>query len=72
MLGEAIRRARKDAGLTKAELARRLKVDWTTVWKWEANLRVPNTAHLLRLLKELPSLKNYLGGDGDGEKREDR
>ena len=72
MLGEAIKRARIEAGMTKAEVARRLGVDWSTIWSWEANRRVPLTKHLLALMKILPTLKDYLGGEGDGKKRAKR
>jgi len=72
MLGEAIKKARLEAGLTKAEIARRLGVDWTTVWSWEVNRRVPLTKHLLALMRILPTLKDHLDGDGNGEKRKKR
>jgi len=72
MMGEAIKRAREDSKLSKAELARRLRVSWVTVWKWERGLTVPQSRRLLELIRILPSFKNYLDGEGDGKKRAKR
>ena len=38
-LGENIRNARKNAGLTQEELAERLGVSWMSVHRWEHGLR---------------------------------
>jgi DNA-binding transcriptional regulator YiaG len=72
MIGEAIKKARLEAGLTKAEVARRLGVDWSTVYKWEVNLRTPGTRYLLELMRILPTLKDHLDGEGDGKERAKR
>lgn len=51
MFGQ-VRRAREEAGLTQAELARRIGVTPRTVWNWEWGHREPRGKYL-RLLAEV-------------------
>ena len=55
MLGENIRRLRKQKGLTQEELAIRFNVVRQTVSKWEKNLSVPDAEMLGRIAEELES-----------------
>ncbi len=41
MAAISLKAARIDAGLTQAELARRLNVSETTIWKWETGKSEP-------------------------------
>ena len=51
VLETLVREARKRAGLTQAELARRAGVPQSTVGRVESGLRVPSTALLERLIR---------------------
>jgi len=53
MLGENIKRLRKDRGMTQEELAIRLNVVRQTVSKWEKGLSVPDADMLQRLAEAL-------------------
>lgn len=44
--GDAIRRARRRAGMTLAQVAERLGVAKMTVCRWETGIRTPSVAHL--------------------------
>ena len=46
-----IREYRERHGLTQEELARRLKIDRSSVAKWESGCNTPRLAHLLELAK---------------------
>ena len=48
--GELIRRCRLDAGLTQAELARRLDTTQSAVARWESGKVSPTLANLRRIL----------------------
>jgi transcriptional regulator with XRE-family HTH domain len=48
-LGPNIRAARVAAGVAQAELARRLGVTPTTVWKWESSRVVPPLERLAQI-----------------------
>ena len=52
-LGAAIRRARRAARLSQAEIAGAVGVRQSSVSQWERGLTVPKTHHLLLLLKLL-------------------
>ena len=49
-LSEQIVRHRKTLGLSREDLAKRLRVDPVTLWKWEANIRQPKGQYLERVL----------------------
>lgn len=51
-IAELIRTRREAAGLRRAELARRVGVDWRTLWRWETGKRQPRSDVLERLLRE--------------------
>lgn len=66
MMGEAIRKARMDAGLSQQELGERLHVVRQTVSKWEKGASVPD-ANLLVALAEEPGVEvTALLGRDDG------
>lgn len=50
-VAELIRARREAAGLSRAELARIVQVDWRTLWRWETGRRHPRADILERLLK---------------------
>lgn len=43
LVGDVIRKYRKQAGITQEEMARRLGVTTPAVNKWENNVKVPGT-----------------------------
>jgi len=53
MMGEAIRKARTEAGLSRQELGERLHVVRQTVSKWERGASVPDADLLVALAAEL-------------------
>jgi transcriptional regulator with XRE-family HTH domain len=64
-LSEAIRAARRRAGLSQAELAELLGVRQSSVSQWERGSTRPSTVHLLALTAALKcSLLDFSGGDG--------
>ncbi len=69
-LSEAIRAARRRAGLSQAELAELLGVRQSSVSQWERGSTKPSTIHLLALTAALKcSLMDFTGadaGDVDG------
>ena len=48
-----LRQARDDAGLTQAELARKVRVHRTAVSQWETGAKVPTLAHLIQVCRVL-------------------
>ncbi len=52
-LGATIRDAREGAGLTRADLARLLKVKWWVLQRWETGLAIPREPTLESLCKAL-------------------
>lgn len=52
-LGPNIRAARVEAGIAQAELARRIGVTPTTVWKWENARVVPPLERVAQIASEL-------------------
>ncbi len=52
-LGENLKKARKAAGVTQAELAERLQVYQKDISRWENNQLTPNALNLARICKEL-------------------
>ena len=68
MLGDNIKRYRKERGFTQEELAIRLNVVRQTVSKWEKNLSVPDAALLQQLSEVLDvPVTALLGGDMGSE-----
>jgi transcriptional regulator with XRE-family HTH domain len=66
-LSEAIRAARRRAGLSQVELAELLGVRQSSVSQWERGSTMPSTVHLLALTAALKcSLLDFPGAaDGD-------
>ena len=52
-LGAVLEERRQALGLAKTELARRLKVAPTTIWRWEDGVQIPHVSALRRLAAEL-------------------
>lgn len=50
-LGEAIRAARRAAGLTQEAVAHALEVRQSSVSQWERGTTVPRTLHLIDLMR---------------------
>ena len=73
MLGDHLKRIRKERGFTQEELAVRLHVVRQTVSKWEKNLSVPDAELLQRLSEELDvPVSELLGGAGEREHTQER
>lgn len=66
MLGDSIKRARKNRGMTQEELAIRLNVVRQTVSKWEKNLSVPDADLLERMADILNVDVRVLLGSEEG------
>jgi len=67
-LSEAIRAARRRAGLSQAELAELLGVRQSSVSQWERGSTKPSTVHLLALTAALKcSLVDFSAAAGDGQ-----
>ena len=47
--GERIKKVRKDAGLTQAQLAEKLNIPYQSIGQWERNIRKPKTATLAKI-----------------------
>jgi transcriptional regulator with XRE-family HTH domain len=64
MLGDAIRRLRKEKNLTQEALAVSMGVERTTVTMWESGAITPPTKHLVPLAEALGcTLDELLRGD---------
>ena len=64
---ERLSRAREAAGLSKAELARRIGVPRQLVDKWEARKNLPGLENALAISRELGVTVNELFGDAPTE-----
>lgn len=66
--GELIRNARQKAGITQAELARKLGISYQSIGQWERNIRKPKPESLLKLAQALEISVSVLLGvtDEDG------
>ena len=62
MIGEQIRSLREKAGISQAELARRLTVTRSSVNAWESGLSAPTAAYLVELSKLFHVSTDYLLG----------
>lgn len=63
-LGEKIKSARKNAGMTQEQLASWLSVSRQAITKWEADKGIPDTENLKTLAKVLNVSIDYLLDDG--------
>ena len=52
-LGANIKKARKQAGLTQAELAKRMEIQQRDISRWESNDRSPSVASFGKLCKAM-------------------
>lgn len=52
-LGENLKKARKEVGVTQKELAERLQVYQKDISRWENNELTPSAINLARICKEL-------------------
>lgn len=52
-LGENIKNARKSAGLTQVELAKKMDIMQKDVSRWESNARVPSVLSLKKLCEAI-------------------
>lgn len=64
-LGEKLKSARKDAGLTQEQLAEKLLVSRQAITKWESDKGMPDIENLKRLVKLLNISIDYLLDDGE-------
>lgn len=64
-IGEKIREARKQAGLTQEQLAEKLSVSRPAVAKWETDKGIPDVENLKALAALLNVSVDYLLDDGD-------
>lgn len=62
MIYDQIKSLRQDAGLSQAELARRLDVTRSSVNAWEMGLSVPTTQYVAELAKIFHVSTDYLLG----------
>lgn len=66
-LGERIRKARKDIGMSQRELSENLKVSDKAVSSYEVGRTTPNFAQIKRISKVLHKPINYFDADSDSE-----
>ena len=59
-LGEKLQRLRKARGMSQEELAGRLEVSRQAVSRWELNLALPDTEHVVRLSEMFGVTTDYL------------
>lgn len=73
-IGEQIKNARKNAGMTQSELARKLNIPYQSIGQWETGRRIPKRETLEKISRALgigpydlipPQEKNSYGG-GEG------
>jgi transcriptional regulator with XRE-family HTH domain len=64
-LGEKIKEARKQCGLTQEELAERMTVSRSAIAKWESNNGIPDVDNLRALAQLLNVSIDYLLNDGE-------
>ena len=64
-LGEKLKSARKSAGLTQEQLAKKLLVSRQAITKWEAGKGMPDVENLRRLSKLLNVSVDYLLDNGE-------
>ena len=64
-IGEKIKNARTENGLTQEELARKMMVSRQAITKWEADKGIPDVSNLKLLAQFLNVSVDYLLDDGD-------
>ncbi len=64
-LGEKIREARKNAGLTQEQMAEKLMISRPAITKWELDKGIPDVENLKAISKLLDVSLDYLLGDGE-------
>lgn len=62
MIGEKIRALRETAGMTQAELARRLRITRSGVNSWEKGVCIPSTPYVVELASLFQVSADYLLG----------
>ena len=62
--GERIKKVRKDAGLTQAQLAEKLNIPYQSIGQWERNIRKPKTATLAKIATALAGNLCYTTAKG--------
>ena len=67
MIGERIRHLRENAGISQAELARKLSTTRASVNAWESGLSAPTAIYLIELSKIFHVSTDYLLGICDSE-----
>ena len=65
MFAKRLKELRVEKGLTQQKLADELKVDRTTVMKWERNERETNFAMLIKIARYFEVSVDYLIGNTD-------
>ena len=63
-IGERIKAARKQTGMTQQELAEKLEISYVGVSQWESGRRTPKGSTLKRIAAALDVPLNYLTGSG--------
>ena len=64
-LGEKIKEARKQCGLTQEQLAEKMALSRSAIAKWESNTGLPDVDNLKLLAQLLNVSIDYLLDDGD-------
>ena len=67
MISEKIKSLREDAGLSQAQLARKLDVTRSSVNAWEMGLSTPTTQYVVELCKLFHVSSDYLLGLESGQ-----
>ena len=62
MIGEQVKKLRESAGISQAELARRLSTTRASVNAWECGLSAPTAAYIIELAKCFHVSTDYLLG----------
>ena len=64
-LGEKIKQARKNAGLTQEQMAEKLMISRPAITKWESDKGIPDIENLKAISKLLDVSLDYLLNDGE-------
>lgn len=67
MIGTRIKALREDAGMSQAELARKLSISRSSVNAWESGLSAPTAIYIIELAKLFHCSSDYLLGLEKGE-----
>jgi len=60
MIGERIKKLRDNAGLSQAELARKLGISRSSVNAWESGFSAPTAAYIIEMAKLFHSTTDYI------------